>query len=148
MSITILPHDPRWKGLGPTVRRAVEAALRHQRINHVAVTVVLTDDAEIRTLNHTYRAKSKPTNVLAFPDGAEENGIRQLGDIVMSYDTIRTEASVQEKSLKAHISHLAVHGTLHLLGYDHGSEHEANIMESHEIAILACMAIANPYESS
>ncbi len=171
MSITILTHDARWKGLGPTVKRGVEAALadylsslrkqgsgKKKKLDasfrwhdKISIVVLLTNDAEVKALNAQYRGKNKPTNVLSFPDGSEEmdtqrKAITNLGDIAMAYETIAREASEQDKALKHHISHLAVHGTLHLLGYDHEQEAEAEAMEQLEIAILARMGIANPYE--
>ena len=152
MTITILTHDARWKGLGPTVKRGVEAVLAKQKVKKAALTVLLTNDAEMKALNAQYRGKNKPTNVLSFVNGAEEmdargKTIKNLGDIAMAYETISREAGEQGKALKHHISHLAVHGTLHLLGYDHEVEAEAKAMENVEIAILARMGIANPYES-
>jgi probable rRNA maturation factor len=148
MAITILTHDARWKGLAPTVKRAGEAVLAAQRIKKSALTIVLSNDAEIQTLNHQYRHKNKPTNVLSFPDGSTQNTITQLGDIVLAYETLAREADEQGKKLKHHLSHLTIHGVLHLLGHDHEAQEEANAMESIEIAILARMGIANPYESA
>ncbi|MDX2094573.1 MAG: rRNA maturation RNase YbeY [Alphaproteobacteria bacterium] len=170
--ITILTHDARWKGLAPTVKRAVEAALEvkhassRKRVGNKkkslnvsadghknsAVTILLTDNAEVKALNAQYRGKNKPTNVLSFPDGSEEMGrngkpLMHLGDIAMAYETIAGEAAEQGKALKHHIAHLTIHGVLHLLGYDHEEAGEAEAMEAQEIAILACMGIANPYES-
>lgn len=146
--ITILVHDTRWKGLRPTVLRAVEAALASQRLRKVALTLVLADDAQVRTLNRAYRGKDKPTNVLSFPDGTVLTGVRQLGDIILAYETVAREADEQGKRLKDHLTHLAVHGTLHLLGFDHEVAEEADIMEACEIRILARMGIANPYETA
>lgn len=185
-AISILVNDPRWKGLGPTVKRGVEAALysfysplegesarylsaaeggevskiippRHYKGNarspsrgelkKVSLSILLTNDAEVKTLNAQYRGKNKPTNVLSFPDGEKIGGVRQLGDIAMAYETIAAEAKAQGKALKHHLSHLAIHGTLHLLGHDHEEDAEAEAMEALEIAILARMGIANPYES-
>jgi probable rRNA maturation factor len=145
--ISIITRDTRWKGLSPTVRRAAEAVLAARRLKCVSLTVVLTDDAEIKTLNHQYRKKNKPTNVLSFPDGSTDAGVRHLGDVVMCYDIIVREADAQQKKLKDHMTHLTIHGVLHLLGFDHETEAEANAMESLEIKLLARMGIANPYES-
>lgn len=164
MTITILTHDTRWKGLGPTVKRAAEAAFVALQTNGwapsfplkggagecappVCLTILLTNDAEVKTLNAQYRGKNKATNVLSFPNGEMEEGVLQLGDIALAYETIAAEAAKQGKALKHHISHLAVHGTLHLLGFDHEADDEAEAMEASEIAILARMGIANPYES-
>jgi probable rRNA maturation factor len=146
--ITILTHDARWKGLAPTVRRAVEAALTKQKQKKVALAIVLSHDVEVQTLNRDYRKKDKPTNVLSFPDGSVEEGVRQLGDIILAYDIIAREAAEQQKPIKAHITHLTIHGVLHLLGFDHETEKEAAVMESIEISVLKRMGIANPYESS
>lgn len=145
--ISILVNEPRWKGLGPTVKRGVEAALAKQKVKQAALNVLLTNDAEVKTLNAQYRGKNKPTNVLSFPDGEKIDGVLQLGDIAMAYETIAAEAAAQGKALKHHLSHLAIHGTLHLLGNDHEEDAEAEAMEALEIAILARMGIANPYES-
>ncbi|MFM9890415.1 MAG: rRNA maturation RNase YbeY [Rickettsiales bacterium] len=112
------------------------------------VTLVLTNDAEVKALNHQYRSKNKPTNVLSFPDGSEIEGVTQLGDVVLSYDTLIAEARAQKKSLKSHAMHLAIHGTLHLLGFDHETDAQAHAMETLEIKLLARMGIANPYENS
>jgi probable rRNA maturation factor len=146
--VSVLVHDECWKGLGPTVKRAVEAALAHCKVKKSAVTIVLSNDAEVKTLNRDYRGKNKPTNVLSFPNGAVEEGMKQLGDIILAYETIAREAQDQKKKLKDHVTHLTVHGVLHLLGFDHEIEKEAVAMERHEITILKRMGIANPYESA
>ncbi len=148
MAICILTQDERWKGLAPTVKRAAEAVFVQQKIKKSAVTILLADDAQVQALNHSYRGKNKPTNVLSFPAGEVEQGVRQLGDIILSYDTLAAEATAQNKPLKHHLTHLTMHGILHLLGHDHMDEDEAERMEAIEIALLARMGIANPYESA
>lgn len=143
MTITLHTHDPRWRGLTATVKRAAAQALASG--DSYSVAFVLTNDAEVRGLNCDYRGKDKPTNVLSFPDGAQEGGITHLGDIFLAYETIAAEAFAQGKRLKHHLTHLTIHGALHLLGYDHEAEAEAVVMEALEIELLAGMGIGNPY---
>lgn len=116
------------------------------------VSVTLTDDAAIRILNKEHRGKDKPTNVLSFPvwdhmsDIPPRAGLVPIGDIIIAFETIKAESIEQEKSLADHLTHMVVHGFLHLLGYDHIRDDEAEIMESLEIRILKKLDIANPYE--
>ncbi|MBY0292739.1 MAG: rRNA maturation RNase YbeY [Alphaproteobacteria bacterium] len=106
------------------------------------VSVVLADDRKVQTLNHEFRHKDKPTNVLSFPsDEADE-----LGDIILAHETIVREAEEKGISLLHHTLHLIVHGFLHLLGYAHEEENEALHMETVEIKILKTLNISNPYE--
>lgn len=146
MKLTMIANDDRWKGLGPTVKRAGELVLRQQRKTKATLTILLTNDAEVRALNRDYRGKDKPTNVLSFPDGSVMNGITQLGDIALAYETLAREAAEQGKKLKHHLAHLTIHGVLHLLGYDHETAREAKAMETLEIQLLATIGVANPYE--
>ena len=147
MNIEVLSNDPRWKGLRPTALRAAEAALKARKIKNAAVVISLSNDAEVKELNHQYRKKNKPTNVLSFTNGDEEEGITQLGDIILAYETVLAESKQQKKPLKHHVTHLVIHGILHLLGWDHEESTAAQQMEAIEIKILKRMSIANPYES-
>ena len=106
------------------------------------VAVVLADDAFVQQLNKDYRGKNAPTNVLSFPND-EQTG--ELGDIILALETIEREATAQGKKFRDHAAHLLVHGFLHLLGYDHIKDAEAEVMEKKEIKILQKLAIANPY---
>jgi len=109
------------------------------------VTIVLTDDAEMRNLNRTWRGKDAATNVLSFPvdDGIGEPGL--LGDVVLAYETTLEEARQQNIALQDHVSHLVVHGVLHLLGFDHAEDEAAERMENLERTALASLGIADPY---
>lgn len=144
--ITIQLRDARWKTrLRPyckTVRAACETALAHTKRKGVEMAVVLADDAFVRDLNHTYRGQDKPTNVLSFPG---EEGGEVLGDVVLALETVEREAREQDKTVKHHAIHLLVHGTLHLLGYDHLRRKEAESMEALEIKILKKLGVSNPY---
>lgn len=148
LNILIQQHHPRWRGYAATARKAAFVALSSQKKTSVGLTILLTDDKEIRDLNHQYRGKDKPTNVLSFPDGeADETGRIHLGDLALAYETMAAEAKGQGKSLRAHLSHLVIHGVLHLLGYDHERARDAARMETLEIKLLSGLGIENPYES-
>ena len=116
----------------------------------IEVSIVLANDDLVQVLNREYREKDKPTNVLTFAsldsDGPiPENTPYPIGDVILAFQTIDREAREQGKFFKDHFTHMVVHGTLHLLGYDHQTEDEANNMESLEIRILEKMNIQNPY---
>jgi probable rRNA maturation factor len=115
-----------------------------------AVAVLLTDDAAMQRLNSTFRGKDKPTNVLSFPAPPMPSGMGDaeslfLGDLALGYETCAAEALAEGKSLGDHLAHLVVHGVLHLMGYDHETEAEAEEMEERERVILASLGIADPY---
>jgi probable rRNA maturation factor len=144
------------------VRRAALAALsgaaRSKDFDGTAeVSVVLTDDAQVRALNLRFRGQDKPTNVLSFAalDAADEAPALQgpaavpllLGDVVLARGVVVREAGEQDKSLGDHLSHLVVHGVLHLLGYDHEEEDQATEMENLEADCLASLGIADPYRA-
>lgn len=111
------------------------------------VTVLLTDDSEMRALNKTWRGKDAPTNVLSFPAGEAPDEEAALGDIVIAYETTTKEATDADLALEDHVSHLVVHGMLHLLGFDHSQDDEAERMEDLERRSLASIGIADPYAS-
>jgi probable rRNA maturation factor len=113
------------------------------------ISVRLVDTEEMTTLNETYRDKAGPTNVLSFPsDLPDELQLPLLGDIVICAPVVRAEAAQQGKSLTAHWAHMTIHGTLHLLGYDHIAEGEAATMEALESAILARLDYPCPYQGN
>ena len=133
-----------WTGALPdaeaVVDRAAQAALGTVEGD---IVVLLTDDDAVRELNGRFRDKDKPTNVLSFP--APENAFPHLGDIVLAFGVCATEAEAQGKTLADHLSHLVVHGVLHLLGRDHEDDAEAEEMEAEEREILAQIGVADPY---
>jgi probable rRNA maturation factor len=151
----VLRHGDAWNGLrasDDSIATAAEAAFEAADDDDAPapceMTVLLTDDREMRDLNRRWRGKDAATNVLSFPAGDEPEGIdgpRQLGDIVLAAETIAREAEAQGITLTDHLSHLVVHGTLHLLGYDHEDDAEAERMEALETTILAGLGIADPY---
>lgn len=118
-----------------------EAALDEEA--HGAVAILFADDGAVRDLNRQWRQKDTPTNVLSFP---APEGFDTLGDIALALETVLAEAAQQQKSATDHTAHLLAHGFLHLLGYDHEDDAEAEAMEDRERAILARLGIADPYE--
>lgn len=151
MTLAIDIEDEAWDtlpGLSRLAEEAASAALAGRGVNG-AVTLLFTSDAEIQALNKQWRGKDKPTNVLSFPAAggmpvpAGEDP--PLGDIALAFQTVAREAAEQGKSLAHHTSHLIVHGMLHLLGYDHEEDGEAEDMENEERTILARLGIADPY---
>jgi probable rRNA maturation factor len=129
---------------------AIEAAIAQTGVAlapRAEVSLLFTDDSAIRTLNRTWRQHDKPTNVLSFP-AAEPSALARaplLGDIAIALETVQREARAEGKSFDHHLTHLVVHGFLHLLGFDHIDEAEAEEMEATERAILARLGIADPY---
>ena len=135
------------------IQRAIAAAAEavDADVGDAELAVMLTDDSGIRTLNSNWRGIDKPTNVLSFPalqptaPSRPGDAPRMLGDIAIAYETMRQEADDEQKPFDHHLSHLAVHGFLHLIGYDHETEGEAEVMEALEQEILAQLGIPDPY---
>jgi probable rRNA maturation factor len=128
------------------IRRWIEAALLGQRDADTEISLRLVDIEEMTNLNQSWRGKRGPTNVLSFPaELPGELDLPLLGDIVICAPVVAREAREQGKALDAHWAHMVIHGTLHLLGYDHIEEHEAAAMETLETAILARLNYPCPY---
>jgi probable rRNA maturation factor len=152
------PETQDWQALAETAVMAALVRTPHgdlvQSPVRVEVSIKLTDDEEVRTLNASYRGKDKPTNVLSFPmvqtdllDGLDigDDGEVLLGDIVLADGVCRAEAEERGVAVATHATHLIVHGTLHLLGYDHIDDAEAEAMEAIERDALASLGIKDPY---
>ena len=126
----------------------IRAALDTRR-NDAEIALRIVDEAEIAELNREYRGKDYATNVLSFPaDLPPELNLPHLGDIVVCAQIVEREAAAQHKTPEAHWAHMVVHGTLHLLGYDHIDDDEADAMEQLEIDILRTLNYPNPYQES
>jgi probable rRNA maturation factor len=142
--------SPLW-GAEPRAEETVRAAIAAAAAAALAkasgeVSVVLTDDAAIRTLNRDWRGIDKPTNVLSFP-AAKEAAPELLGDIVIAYETLARECADEDRIFLHHLAHLAVHGFLHLMGYDHQTEAQADAMEALESRIMTLMQMPDPYRA-
>lgn len=149
--------DSRWE----TIERLQEVAARAAcgvfqqvdaaRQGSAEISLVFTNDIHICSLNEEYRGKPSATNVLSFPalppDSEACNHQLLLGDVVLSFETITNEAQDQGKDFENHLCHLIIHGVLHLLGYDHEIDADAEKMERIEISALAQLGVANPYET-
>ncbi|TCP41445.1 rRNA maturation RNase YbeY [Rhodovulum marinum] len=165
MSVEILFEDTRWEaaGLAPLAEAACDAALAHHGLDPETceISLLACDDARIATLNAEFRGKPAATNVLSWPaedlapeaDGAAPGtptppppGMAlELGDIAIAYDTCAREAAAQGIALNDHVTHLVLHGCLHLLGYDHIRPQDAARMETLEVELLAKLGVADPY---
>ena len=150
LDVDVMRHEGAWTERDISdalVELAAHAALAVAPPSKAAlyeVTVVLTDDAEIQSLNRTWRGKDEPTNVLSFPAGDVPDAAL-LGDIIIAFETTAAEAADKAIPLSDHVSHLVVHGMLHLLGYDHLDDAEAERMENLERQALASLGITDPY---
>jgi probable rRNA maturation factor len=149
--IDVIVRSTRWRKR-PTaktiVKKAVLAAAQAVSTRPTELAIVLSDDSAIRTLNRDWRGKNAPTNVLSFPAVAPGKGrpaSPYVGDIVIAYQTTAREAVAEGKPFNHHLTHLAIHGYLHLLGYDHENDRDAQKMERLERKILKRLAIPDPY---
>ena len=160
-------EDPRWEAVGLTAlaNRAAAAAFAALRLPEAGFTLCVMgcDDARISELNGAFRKKGAATNVLSFPsenrtadapgltpdlpEAGDADDPESLGDIAISYDTCLRETIEQDKALSQHVTHLVVHGILHLLGYDHISDADAAMMEGLEARILASLGVNDPYNA-
>ena len=164
-TLDILIEDPRWEAAGIEVlaEAAISATLSYLSVPlaQADISLLACDDTHIAALNADFRGKPQPTNVLSWPGeerGAQTpgeaplppkagpDGMIALGDIAIAYDTCQAEAAAAGKPLAAHVTHLIVHGTLHLLGYDHENEPDAAVMEALEVKILGKMGHDDPYK--
>jgi len=140
-------EDEAWIAAEPAAQAltsaAAQAALAQIDFEEGGVTVLLTDDETVRELNARFRDKDQPTNVLSFP--APQNPERHLGDVALAYGVCARESAEQGKPLAHHLQHLVAHGVLHLVGYDHETDAEAEQMESLERVILAELGVPDPY---
>jgi probable rRNA maturation factor len=142
-------EDEAWSDALPEVEALVEQAALGaldtlpQAERGGAVAILLTDDTAVADLNTRFRGKPTSTNVLSFP--AATSAYPHLGDVALAYGVCAGEAGAQGKSLGDHLTHLVVHGVLHLLGYDHEAEADAEVMEQMECEILRRFGIADPY---
>jgi probable rRNA maturation factor len=144
LTIELRVEDWRWRRNSATlklIRQAARLAVKSTEMPLGALTILLSDDATLRALNRRFRGKPRTTNVLSFPSPDPA----YLGDIAIAYGIVAREAHAQGKRIKAHAAHLAVHGVLHLAGYDHQKEAEALEMEALEGQILGRLGLRNPY---
>ena len=164
LELEVVVLDSAWRKQLPRAKSRLTKALTHALSEmpaaiskrSISLAVALSDDARVKQLNHQFRGKNKPTNVLSFSPYSDDElkaALRsrkamplELGDIVLARETVEREARAQDKSFADHATHLTVHGLLHLLGHDHETDSEAEDMEALEIAILAKLGIDNPYQ--
>ncbi len=156
LTLTVIKEDAGWTADLPRAKKLADAAfaavVQAEKLSRKRFTVDLTlsNNRTVKKLNRDWRSKDKPTNVLSFPmetlDRPVPRGyVRQLGDIILARETLKREAREQGKPLADHYQHLVVHGLLHLLGYDHMTDDEAEEMEAREVRILARLGVSDPY---
>jgi probable rRNA maturation factor len=144
--IQLVVEEAAWRahrGLLSKLAVAAEAARKAARLPAKSrFTILLADNARLKTLNRDFRGKNKPTNVLSFPDNQDD----YRGDIALAYGVTRAEALAAKKNFADHATHLVVHGVLHLAGYDHVHARDAKVMEPLEVKILTKLGVPDPYE--
>ena len=143
-AIAFVVEDERWRSESATlklIRRAARLALSHPPAGARTLTILLADDRRLRELNRRFRGKDKPTNVLSFVSSDP----RYWGDVAIAFGVVEREARAQRKTVPAHAAHLAVHGILHLKGYDHPKGAEQVAMEAAETLILSRLGLPDPY---
>lgn len=153
VEIDIVIESPRWDGSPATaeswIRQVVDKAVPAEHSGR-ELAIVFTDDTAVRALNARFRGYDKPTNVLSFPPPSfavtGPGEAAPLGDVVIAFETTQAEAAAQGKEFFHHVTHLLVHGVLHLLGYDHLADAEAELMEMRERAVLGELGIPDPYQ--
>jgi probable rRNA maturation factor len=151
LAIDVVIESDRWRqsdDAAAVARRAVMEAAAVLSTEPAELAIVLTDDSAMRALNRAWRGVDKATNVLSFPTQRSGETPPLLGDIVLAYETIAREARSERKPFAHHLAHLAVHGFLHLLGYDHERRADAEAMEQAERDILQRLAIPDPYRAA
>lgn len=144
LRIVLRVEEWRWRRNAETlklIRRAARMAAKSSNVPVGTLTILLTDDTALKDLNRRFRGKPRTTNVLSFPSPDPA----YLGDIAIAYGVTAREARAQGKRIKAHAAHLAIHGVLHLSGYDHQRARDASVMEDLETQILARLGFSNPY---
>ncbi len=147
------PPATDWEGLATRAAESAISATDHAALSfsvtQVEIAIRLTTDAEVKLLNRDYRGKDRPTNVLSFPmtDPSKIDGVPEamLGDIALALETCMREAVEKDVPFEAHATHLIVHGVLHLLGYDHMGQDEAEEMEATERRVMASLGLHDPY---
>jgi probable rRNA maturation factor len=146
-TVDIQVQSPLWQAeprAEETVRAAIKTAASALSTPPGEVSIVLTDDSTIRALNRRWRGIDKPTNVLSFP-AAQAGSTDFLGDIVITYETLEQECDDGDRNFLHHLAHLTVHGFLHLVGYDHQTDSDADEMEALESKIMRSMNMPDPY---
>lgn len=150
-TLDVIVESPLWDkspDAETIIRKAIAAATKNTARDNAEVAILLTDDPAIRKINRQWRGQDKPTNVLSFPASEAGQDAAHLGDIVIAYETMAREAQAENKPFSHHLAHLAIHGYLHLLGYDHMTDGEAAEMERLETALLDELGIPDPYARS